>query len=57
MRYESFLVRLWAEGDPLRWRASARNIHSGEDVLFPSIEHLFAYLQQHVTTRQSKKDE
>lgn len=54
VRYQSFLVRLWAEGSPLQWRASIRNIHSGEEMRFATVEHLFAYLQQYIATRQTE---
>ncbi|MEZ4638930.1 MAG: hypothetical protein R2873_29115 [Caldilineaceae bacterium] len=43
-RYELFLVRLWAEGEPACWRASARNVHTGEETHFATPERLFVHL-------------
>lgn len=52
-RYELFLVRLWAEGEPARWRASARNIHTGEETHFATPERLFVHLQTQMDGRGS----
>ena len=52
-RYELFLVRLWAEGEPARWRASARNIHTGEETHFATPERLFVHLQAQMDERGS----
>jgi hypothetical protein len=51
-RYELFLVRLWAEGEPARWRASARNIHTGEETHFATPERLFVHLQAQMDEKE-----
>ncbi len=47
-QYGSFLVRIWGEGTPIRWRASAQNVQTGTLEMFPNIECLLAYLQRSV---------
>jgi hypothetical protein len=45
--YLSYLLRLWqvdGQEKPL-WRASLKNVHTGDQVGFASPEELFAFLQ------------
>lgn len=45
--YLSYLLRLWRVGDEKRpmWRASLKNVHTGEQVGFASLEELHGYLR------------
>jgi hypothetical protein len=45
LRYNAYLIRLWEEGAPGAWRASAQHVQSGESVRFADAAHLFAFLQ------------
>lgn len=49
LRYCAYLIRLWEEGQPGVWRASAQHVQSGETVRFADVVHLFAFLQTQVT--------
>lgn len=44
--YQAFLLRLWREDELSGWRASLENPHTGQSVGFPSMRHLFAYLER-----------
>ncbi|MCE7985032.1 MAG: hypothetical protein DYG89_27985 [Caldilinea sp. CFX5] len=44
-RYHAYLIRLWEEGAPGAWRASAQSVQSGITVRFGDIESLLAFLQ------------
>ena len=44
----SYLLRLWRENDQSKpvWRASLKEVQSGEQIVFTSLEALFAWLRQ-----------
>ena len=46
--YQAFLLRLWREDDLSGWRASLENPHTGKSVGFPSMQHLFAYIEKQI---------
>lgn len=50
-RYFSYLLRLWLPGDEgkVSWRASLEDPRTGERLGFPSLEALFAYLQEQIS--------
>jgi hypothetical protein len=45
LRYNAYLIRLWEEGVPGVWRASAQHAQSGEIVRFAYATELLAFLQ------------
>jgi hypothetical protein len=45
LRYHAYLIRLWEDGTPGAWRASAQQVQSGETVRFVDAAQLFAFLQ------------
>jgi hypothetical protein len=45
LRYTAYLIRLWEEGQPGEWRASAQHVQSGETVRFAEVAQLFVFLQ------------
>lgn len=45
LHYHAYLIRLWEEGAPGAWRASAQHVHSGETVRFADVAQLFVFLQ------------
>ncbi|MBN2005136.1 MAG: hypothetical protein JXA21_17385 [Anaerolineae bacterium] len=45
MRTESYLLRLWRYGRQSAWRASLRDVRSGETRHFARVEGLWAFLQ------------
>jgi hypothetical protein len=51
-QYQSFLIRLWQDGEGTAWRGSAKHVATGHLYFFNSLEHLFVYLQT-----QTKKQE
>jgi hypothetical protein len=44
-QYHSFLVRLWQDSPGAPWRASAKNVLTGEERRFATMESLFVFLQ------------
>ena len=44
-RYQSYLVRLWRDSQHGAWRASARHVVSGEEVVFKDVEELVQFLR------------
>lgn len=50
LRYNAYLIRLWEEGVPGRWRASAQQVPSGESVRCADAAQLFAFLQSQLGT-------
>jgi len=46
----SYLLRLWRENDQNKrvWRSSLKDVRSGEQIVFTSLEALFAFLRQQV---------
>jgi hypothetical protein len=49
-QYRSYLIRLWQDGENAPWRASAKDVVTGQQHLFVSPEQLFSYL--HKQTQQ-----
>lgn len=47
---QSYLIRLWQDGENAPWRASATEVGTGQQHLFVSPEQLFSYL--HKQTQQ-----
>lgn len=45
--YSAYLVRLWKDGVPAKWRASAQSVQTGEIVRFATLYELFAFLAAH----------
>ncbi len=47
-RYLAYMLRLWqvGSGEGLTWRASLEGPHTGERRGFPSLEALFAFLEE-----------
>jgi hypothetical protein len=48
--YHAFLVRLWQSEPEAPWRASARDVRTGSEQHFASVERLFVFLS-HQTRR------
>jgi hypothetical protein len=42
--YRAYLIRLWKDGQPALWRASAQSVQSGEIMRFATLHALFAFL-------------
>ncbi len=57
-RYLSFLLRIWLAGDnnPLQWRSSLENTHTGERLGFASLEDLFRYLKRQIQPQIGEKE-
>ncbi len=55
-RYLSYLLRLWetTDGEEHLWRASLECPGTGDRLGFPTIEALFAYLQQETAKGRSE---
>jgi len=49
-QYQSFLVRLWQDGEGTAWRGSTTYVATGEELFFDTLEHLFVYLQTQTKT-------
>lgn len=45
--YTAYLVRLWQDSAHGSWRASAQSVHTGEKLLFASMDALCTFLQSH----------
>ncbi|HFC12782.1 MAG TPA: hypothetical protein ENJ56_08050 [Anaerolineae bacterium] len=43
-RYQSFLIRLWQDGERSQWRGSTKHVVTGEVLFFDNLENLFIYL-------------
>jgi len=54
-QYQSFLLRLWQEKPGEAWRASAKEILSGERVHFANLDDLFTYLQTQTQLNDGEK--
>jgi hypothetical protein len=46
--YQSYLLRIWCEGEGGEWRASLSNVGTGELNHFSNINSLFAHICQQV---------
>ena len=48
-KYRSYLLRLWCadQDGECAWRASLEDPHTGEQIGFPNLEQLFAFLMEH----------
>ena len=62
--YQAYLLRLWRTRSQGRWewRASIDSPHTGERQLFPSLEHLVAFLRERCESqdpglRQARREE
>ncbi|MBI5303427.1 MAG: hypothetical protein HY868_14940 [Chloroflexi bacterium] len=44
--YRSFLLRLWAEGEPPVWRFSLEDPHTGERIGMANLDALIAFLKE-----------
>ncbi len=57
--YLSYLLRLWRENDEDRpvWRASLKQVQTGEQVGFTSLEGLFGFLREETNTVGSQETE
>jgi hypothetical protein len=47
--YSAYLVRLWKDGEPSVWRASAQSAQTGATVRFATLDDLFAFLAAQTT--------
>lgn len=57
--YLSYLLRLWRENDKDRpvWRASLKQVQTGEQAGFTSLEGLFGFLREQTNTIDSQEKE
>jgi hypothetical protein len=57
--YQSYLLRLWREGDSERpeWRASLRCVHTGREVGLASLADLCRFLQRQTGTVPSADED
>ena len=46
--YRSYLVRFWQSSEQGSWRASAQCVHTGNTVLFGTMDSLVVFLQTEV---------
>jgi hypothetical protein len=53
--YRAYLVRLWKDGRPPTWRASAQVVKTGEIIRFAALAELFDFLA--IETIGSKADD
>lgn len=53
-RYAAYLVRLWQDGEQAPWRASAQSVHTGEKMMFASLEALFTFLEGHTLAEPTR---
>ncbi|HEX6509652.1 MAG TPA: hypothetical protein VF221_18640 [Chloroflexota bacterium] len=44
--YRAYLVRLWQESPDIPWRVLARDVETGEECRFATIEQLFLFLHR-----------
>lgn len=44
--YHAFLLRLWRGGKSNSWRATLQNPHTGERLIFPSLDMLLTFLEE-----------
>lgn len=42
--HQSYLLRLWKEGEPVSWRASLHNVNTQECHHFANMNHLLSFL-------------
>ncbi len=54
--YQSYLIRLWRDGDVGEWRASAQAVVSGEIVRFATLSALYAFLTTRTQTGFCRKE-
>jgi len=45
-QYRAYLVRLWQDSPHAPWRALARDVETGEERRFATVEHLFLFLHR-----------
>ena len=43
---DSFVIRIWREGDPPRWRGWVQHVRSGEVLLTDDLNELIAFLER-----------
>lgn len=51
-QYQSYLIRLWQDGKDAPWRASAKDVVTGQQHLFVSPEQLFSYLHKQIKNKE-----
>lgn len=44
--YQAYLIRLWRDSDQEPWRASAKQVITGQEFFFVSLEKLFLFLDE-----------
>lgn len=49
-QYQSFLIRLWQDGEESPWRGSAKHVATGEQLFFDNLDSLFVYLSRRTET-------
>ncbi len=49
-QYQSYLVRLWQDGEDVSWRISVSDVATGEKRFFDGLEPFFVYLQAQTKT-------
>ncbi|MFQ5421838.1 MAG: hypothetical protein ACE5EY_15920, partial [Anaerolineae bacterium] len=59
-RYQAYLLRLWrqqAQGQAAAWRISLENVHTGERVIWRSLDELTTFLETQLKTAEKCLDE
>ena len=46
--YQSYLLRLWKEGEPVGWRASLQNVSTHECHYFANMTNLLSFLSSRI---------
>ena len=49
-QYQSFLVRLWQDGEGTDWRGLITYVATGEELFFNNLDSLFVYLRGRTET-------
>jgi hypothetical protein len=55
--YRAYLIRLWKDGLPAAWRASAQLVQTGEILRFATLYELFAFLAAQTQETQGIEDD
>jgi hypothetical protein len=51
----AYLLRLWQEAPQTPWRALTRDVESGEERHFATLDQLFLFLYQHTVRREGRE--